>query len=143
VFNDGLGFSTAFGAPTDLDALELLYASLLTQATAAMAAAGRSGGARARGRAFRHSFLLAFADRIGERLARATATAVDDARTVHGDEVLPVLASRDAASEQARDAAFPRVRGQRISMSSPEGWVAGRAAADLARLGPEGQLRAG
>jgi hypothetical protein len=143
VFNEGLGLSTVFGTPSDLDAVELLFASLLTQATAAMAAAGRTGGARARGRAFRRSFLLAFAYRIGERLAQATASAVTDARAVHGDGVLPVLASRDAAAEEARDAAFPQLRGQRITTSSPEGWIAGRAAADQARLGPEGQLRAG
>ncbi len=144
VFNEGLGFSTVFGAPTDVDTVELLYASLLTQATASMAAAGRSGGARARGRAFRQSFLLAFSTRIGERLEAATSTAVDDARAVHGDDILPVLASRDAASEDARDTAFPYLRrGRRITTSSPEGWVAGQAAADLARLGPDGQLRAG
>jgi hypothetical protein len=143
VFNEGLGFSTLFGGPNDLDAVELLYTSLLTQATAAMAAAGRSGGARSRGRSFRQSFLLSFAYRIGERLEEATATAVDDARAVHGDNVLPVLASRDAASEEARDAAFPQLRGQRIAMNSREGWAAGRAAADLARLGPDAELRAG
>ena len=143
VFNEGLGLSTVFGTPSDLDAVELLFASLLTQATAVMTAAGRTGGARARGRAFRRSFLLAFAYRIGERLAEATAAAVTDARAVHGDNVLPVLASRDAAAEEARDAAFPQLRGQRITTSSPEGWIAGRAAADQARLGPEGQLRAG
>lgn len=143
VFNDGLGFSTVFGQPSDLDAVEMLFTSLLTQATASMTAAGRRGGARARGRSFRQSFLLAFATRIGERLQAATSAAVEDARAVHGDNILPVLASQDAAATDARDAAFPRlVVGRRLTTSSPEGWFAGQAAADLAHLGPEAQLRA-
>jgi hypothetical protein len=108
-----------------------------------MAAAGRRGGARARGRAFRQSFLLAFAYRIGQRLDEAKATAVDDARAVHGDDILPVLASRDEAAVEARDLAFPKLRvRRRLTTSSPEGWYAGQAAADLAHLGPEAQLRA-
>jgi hypothetical protein len=171
VWSAGLGIGTVFGNPNDLDAVELLFASLLTQATAAMVAAtpaapaqptpgpagrmnlfrrgapgggnGGNGGNGGQARSFRQSFLVAYAVRIGERLRAATASAVDDARAEHGDNVLPVLAARDEAAEAARAATFPKLRTQRISTSSPEGWVAGRAAADRARLGPDTALRAG
>lgn len=141
VFSEWPGFTTVFGAPNDIAAVELLYTSLLTQATAAMTAAGRTGGAQARGRSFRQSFLVAFANRIGERLEQATSSAVDDARAQHGDNVLPVLASRDAAAEEARDEAFPQLTSQQVGANSYQGWVAGQAAADLARLGPDAELQ--
>lgn len=140
VWADQLGLSTVFGATRDIDAVELLYASLLTQATAAMAAAGRSEGARSRVRSFRQAFLVAYASRIGERLRDATSAAVDEARAVHGDSLLPVLASRDVAATEARDDAFPQLRKKSISFTNHAGWLAGRTAADLARLGPEAEL---
>lgn len=142
VRNPAFGICTVFGATNDLDAVELLYASLLTQATAAMVREGRSG-AHARSRGFRSSFLVAYATRVGQRLREATSAAVQDARTAHGDNVLPVLASRDEAADTARDQAFPRVSHERISPRDPAGWSAGYAAADLARLGPDTELRAG
>jgi hypothetical protein len=141
VWQPDLSLSTVFGLPNDLDAVELLFTSLLTQATAAMVAAGRTLGSRGRGRAFRQSFLVAFASRIGERLLDANQSAVDEARHRHGDDVLPVLANREEAAEAARTEAFPRLRKQRISTSNYDGWIAGRAAADAARLGPEAALK--
>jgi hypothetical protein len=137
VWHPDFSMSTVFGQPGDLDAVELLFTSLLTQATAAMVTAGRSVGAHARERSFRQSFLVAFASRIGERLREATAMAVDEARVRHGDGVLPVLANSEAVARAARTEAFPRLRTQRISTSNYHGWVAGQAAADAARLGPE------
>jgi hypothetical protein len=56
IWSSELGFATVFGFPTDLTAVELIYASLLVQATAAMVRLG--SGKRAR--EFRESFLLAF-----------------------------------------------------------------------------------
>jgi hypothetical protein len=161
VWSSGMGIATVFGAPNDIDAVELLFASLLAQATAAMVAAtpnpatasglllgrfGRrkgGGGNGGQSRSFRQSFLVAYAVRIGERLQEAADTAAHDARAEHGDNVLPVLAARDAAAEEACALTFPRLRTQRISTSNAEGWVAGRAAADRARLGPDTALRAG
>lgn len=140
VWHPDLSLSTMFGLPSDLDAVELLFTSLLTQATAAMVAAGRSLGSRGRERSFRQSFLVAFASRIGERLQDANQSAVDEARHRHGDDVLPVLANREQAAEAARTEAFPRLLKQRISTSNHTGWMAGRAAADAARLGPEGAI---
>jgi hypothetical protein len=140
VWQSELSLSTVFGLPDDIDAVELLFTSLLTQATAAMVAAGGTLGTRGRERSFRQSFLVAFASRIGERLLDANTTAVDEARHRHGDDVLPVLANREKAAVAARDEAFPRLRKQRISTSNYDGWIAGRAAADAARLGPEAAI---
>jgi hypothetical protein len=142
VWHPDMSFSTAFGLVNDLDAVELLFTSLLTQATAAMVAAGRSLGSQGRERSFRQSFLVAFATRIGERLREATASQVDAARVRHGDNVLPVLANREAAADAARSEAFPRLRTHRISTSNHHGWIAGQAAADAARLGPDASITA-
>lgn len=70
VWQQGLGFSTVVGFPTDLRAVELLFTSLMVQATTAMTAAGsrEHWSGRNRTRSFRSSFLTAFAVRIGERL---------------------------------------------------------------------------
>ena len=74
VWHKDLGFSTVVGFEVDLRAVELLYASLLVQATAAMRAEGsrtnRYGESTTR--SFRSSFLEAFAQRIGERLTQAS-----------------------------------------------------------------------
>jgi hypothetical protein len=142
VFSQELGFSTVFGTRSDLDAVELLYASLLTQATAAMRDRERTGETGP-ARSFRQTFLVAFAGRIGERLRKATSSAVDEAQRQHGERLLPVLASRQAAAEDAMHEAFPRTRSAGVSLNSYDGWVAGRAAADLARLGPDTELLAG
>src|SRR5205823_6695559 len=95
VWSADFGVSTLFGADDDLDIVEVLFTSLLCQATAAMAAAGsaRAGaiGRRARSRSFRQSFLVAYATRVGARLRQATAAATDEAAEVHGAErLLPV-----------------------------------------------------
>ena len=140
VWHPDFSMSTVFGQPGDIDSVELLFTSLLTQGTAAMVASGRSLGAQARERSFRQSFLVAFASRIGERLRDATAAAVDAAREQHGDGVLPVLANSEAAAEAARTEAFPNLKTQRISTSNYHGWIAGQAAADAARLGPEAAI---
>ena len=102
-----------------------------------------SGGNGGQARSFRQSFLVAYAVRIGERLQDAADAAATAATAEHGDNVLPVLAARDLAAEQACADSFPQLRTQRISTSNAEGWVAGRAAADRARLGPDAALRAG
>ena len=81
-------------------------------------------------KAFRRSFLVAYAIRIGERLREAT----DRELAGHGD-LLPVLRNRDVQVREAMDKVFPhtvRARGRRVD--SLEGWESGRAAADEAVL---------
>ncbi|WP_346048393.1 DUF2786 domain-containing protein [Actinomadura chokoriensis] len=138
VWHRELGFSTVLGFPDDLAAVEILYTSLLVQATSAMVHAGprRDALGRSRTRSFRHAFLNAYAARIGERLRDAAGEAADRAAAdAGGKDLLPVLAARDRAVERAVDTMFPNLaKGRAGSVSNYEGWLAGRAAADLASL---------
>ena len=109
VWQKGLGFSTVVGFPTDLRAVELLFTSLMVQATAAMTAAGsrEHWSGQSRTRSFRRSFLTAFAMRIGERLEQA-ATEGQQEWEAAGDLAADSgegAASSDAAPDgDARDA---------------------------------------
>ncbi|GAA1549051.1 DUF2786 domain-containing protein [Actinomadura kijaniata] len=135
VWHRELGFSTVLGFPADLAAVEVLFTSLLVQATAEMVHAGprRDARGRSRTRSFRHAFLNAYATRVGERL-RETVDRV--AAETAGKDLLPVLVERDRAVRRAVDEMFPNLsRGRTGSVSNYEGWLAGRAAADLADLG--------
>ncbi|POM23722.1 hypothetical protein BTM25_23430 [Actinomadura rubteroloni] len=135
VWHRDLGLATIVGHPAELAAVELLFTSLLVQATAAMTHAGPRGDApaRTRIRSFRHSFLNAYAARIGERLRAAAEHAAGHAGT--RADLVPALAARDAAVDRAVDTLFPGlVRGRARAVSNVAGWAAGRAAADLAGL---------
>lgn len=139
------GFATVFGAEDDLDTVELLYTSLMVQATRAMVAGETSpavvpGGGRIR--SFRQSFLVAFAGRIGTRLRKAAEAATADA-TRGRASLLPVLARRSEDAEAAVREAYPSVGTSRVSANDPEGWHAGRAAADRAQLDLHEALRGG
>jgi hypothetical protein len=139
------GFATVFGDEADLDAVELLYTSLLVQATRAMVAAQRSGGAgRAGGggrtRSYRQSFLIAFARRIGARL-REAADAVTSAGAAHSTALVPLFVARRRAAEEAADEAFPRVTATRMSANDAAGWHAGTEAGSRAQLDHHGVLR--
>jgi uncharacterized protein DUF2786 len=134
VFLSRVGMSMVFGFAADLDVTELLFTSLLVQATSAMVRAGADS--RSRTKAFRQSFLIAYAVRIGERLTKATAAAEHEvAEETPGRNLLPVLASRERAVTEAVESTFTnltRTRGLRVT--DEEGWASGRAAADLATL---------
>ncbi len=131
-----LGIVTVFGFPADLDITELLFTSLLTQATSSMVAAGRSVDrtGTSRTKSFRRTFIIAFALRVGERLREAAEVAADDARTTFGGSLLPVLASRNEQVMAHQTEVFPNVRTTRSSISNAAGWHAGRTAADNATL---------
>ena len=129
VWSPEFAFTTVFGFDTDIDAVELLHTSLLVQAHRAMTRDERAVR-KARIKAFRRSFLVAYAARVGERLERATRHEI--AR--HAD-LLPVLRDRDLQVREALRKSFPRTvkaRGSRVD--SLEGWESGRAAADEAEL---------
>jgi hypothetical protein len=145
VWMSGYGFSTVVGYANDVNIVEVLYTSLLVQATRAVTASGavRDSLGRSRTRSFRQSFLLSFASRIGERLRGATRMATDEATDVHGSRLLPVLAGRAATVNQAFEEMFPDLVATSTRISNLAGWTAGRVAADLAHLGPEQQLLPG
>jgi hypothetical protein len=137
VWSRQFGFATVLGFPTDLDAVELLYTSLLVQATAAMVHAGsrRDRYGRSSTRSFRQSFLTAYAHRIGERLSAATRDASRDATEQEGrEELLPVLVARDDAVRAAVEAMFPELNSHSVAINNREGWISGLAAADRASL---------
>ncbi len=144
VWNKQLGFCTAVGFGADLDAVEVLFTSLLVQATTVMMRAGSRDDAsgRSRTRSFRHSFLTAYASRIGERLDEATGSQTAQAAAEPaGGNLLPVLAARDRDVEEAVSAMFPHLTRRSVgSVTNRQGWVAGRAAADLATLNAGPQL---
>jgi Protein of unknown function (DUF2786) len=131
-----LGLVTVFGFDADQDIVELLFTSLLAQATSAMVAAGRSTdlGGTSRTKSFRRAFILAYASRIGERLAEAKQAATQSAHTDLGDSFLPVLASRDEQVEAAVNEMFPNLKRTSSRISNVEGWNAGREAANQATL---------
>ncbi|HVA59858.1 MAG TPA: DUF2786 domain-containing protein [Mycobacteriales bacterium] len=134
VWSGGLGFCTVFGFRTDLDGVEMLYTSLLVQGTSMLLAAGRAGP-RQRSRSYRQSFLSGFATRIGQRLEQAAESAIGEAAAEHGDRLLPVLAGRTRAVDDACERAFAEVQRRPLSIGNGAGWVAGTVAADLATLG--------
>jgi hypothetical protein len=132
VWTPDLGFATVFGFDADIDAVDMLHASLLVQAQRAMSRTEPPGSGKAgksRLKTFRASFLVAFAHRIGERLAQAARAALP----VEDGNLLPVLRSRDVQVRETMNRVFPRTeraRGARVD--SDEGWREGRAAADRA-----------
>jgi len=136
VWNEPFGFSTVVGFETDLEAVELLYTSLLVQATHAMtkAEAAQRAGGRKRTKTFRQSFLAAYAHRIGTRLAVAAETQVTD-------DLLPVLASREVAVTAHTDRMFPQTTTTRLrGVSDAAGWTEGAQAADRAQVGGRPRL---
>ncbi|KAA6215446.1 DUF2786 domain-containing protein [Streptomyces albofaciens JCM 4342] len=142
VWSGDVAFSTLIGFEADLEAAELLYTSLLLQATTAMHRAGdahHSHGRSRRTRDFRQTFLVAYADRIRTRLAAATEEATSEAATSTPD-LLPVLAAREVAVAETAGELFPDTAAVRMrGVRDAAGWEQGRAAADRARLGRRGE----
>ena len=135
VLHSELGMVSLFGYASDLDAVELLYASLLVQATGSVTAMGpqRDARGRSRTRSFRQSFFYGFAHTISERLETAASTVTEE-MTRADDRLLPVLAARDQRVDDAVEAAFPDLRRVRSPVSNYDGYVAGRAAGETATL---------
>ncbi|WP_105970892.1 DUF2786 domain-containing protein [Streptomyces geranii] len=135
VWNEALGFSTVVGFDPDLETVELLYTSLLVQATTAMtkAEAVQRAAGRKRTKTFRQSFMAAYAHNMGERL---TATAAAQTPTPGDSEsLLPILATRDVAVTAHLTHLFPTTTTTRLRAITDEaGWEEGTAAATRARV---------
>lgn len=163
VWSSGLSFVTVIGFESDQAATETIFTSLLVQATAAMTAEGRRVDqyGQSRTRAFRQSFLTAYAHRIGTRLREVTdeATAAAGAAASGGDAQGPdvgsapprrgvlvrVLAERAKEVDDRVSALFPRLVAKPLGGTTDvEGWSAGARAADRADLfGKERSLASG
>ncbi|HZA73720.1 MAG TPA: DUF2786 domain-containing protein [Propionibacteriaceae bacterium] len=131
VWNKPLGLVTVLGTPVDVDQVEMLFTSLLIQATRAMAEAGaRRAGSFDRSASFRRSFLMAYAVRIGERLTESSAAAAAS----YGAELVPVLQRQTDAVQAEFERLFPQTRTAKAGRYNAAGWGAGREAADRAHL---------
>jgi hypothetical protein len=129
VWNEPLGLVTVLGTPVDVDQVEMLFTSLLIQATRAMAEAGaRRAGSFDRSASFRRSFLMAYAVRIGERLNETN----EAATASYGSALVPLMQRQTSAVQQEFDRLFPQTRQTRAGRYNALGWDAGRAAADRA-----------
>ena len=129
-----LGCVVIVGAETDLDLVDLLTTSLLVQASRAMLVAGRRHAVRGQSRtkSFRLSFLVAYATRIGERLADTSSSVTEELR--RDDRLLPVLAARNRAADEAFTRLFPQTVASPLAAYDTVGLGAGRSAADTATL---------
>lgn len=136
------GMATLMGFPVDLQLTDLLFTSLLVQATRASAAATAADRSLSTP-SFRRAFIIAFAHRIAERLEAARDHVAAEAAAEYGDSLLPVLASREAAVEAAYEAAFPNATTTRGRSLNAAGWYAGRAAADAADIGAGAAITSG
>ncbi|MFD8984030.1 DUF2786 domain-containing protein [Streptomyces sp. NPDC059564] len=139
VWNSGFEFSTVVGFESDLEAVELLHTSLLVQGTAAMtrAEAAQRAGGRKRTKTFRQSFLLAYASRLGRRLAETAEHTATEA-----PDNLPALVARDVAVTSRAEEMFPRTTTTRLRGATDHaGWEDGTAAADAAHVGGVGRGR--
>ncbi|MFD8198935.1 DUF2786 domain-containing protein [Streptomyces sp. NPDC059701] len=137
VWSEALGFSTVVGFETDLEAVELLYTSLLVQAETAMtkAEAAQRAGGRKRTKTFRQSFLAAYAHRAGTRLRAVAERTATESGAADAD-LLPVLASREVAVTDRLERMFPETTTTRLrGADDAAGWTEGTRAADRARVG--------
>lgn len=134
VWIKNLGCVVAVGVDADLNVVDLLSTSLLVQANRAMLVAGRHHDVRGQSRtkSFRHSFLVAYAGRIGERLSVASSSVT--AEMQRDERLLPVLAARSRAADEAVAQLFPRTVASPLAAHDALGLGAGRAAADTATL---------
>ncbi len=137
-----IGIATVMGFPVDLQLTDMLFTSLLVQATRASADA-TAADPRLRTPSFRRAFLIAFADRIGERLETTREHASADAELQYGTALVPILADRSAAVDVAFSESFPNAVTAPIRRVNAAGWRAGRAAADRAHIGAGAAITAG
>jgi uncharacterized protein DUF2786 len=129
IYNASLAIATVVGVPVDVDQVEMLFTSLLIQATRAMAEAGAARpGTFDRSATFRRSFLTAYAVRIGERLIEADAAATES----YGKDLVPLLQRQEDAVQQEFDRLFPHIKMTGEGYYDRRGWEAGRRAADRA-----------
>lgn len=137
IFHPRYSFTTVIGFAHDLSATEVLFTSLLVQAQSALAEAGRHAppGARTRSRSFKSSFLMGYANRVGERLAEINRSVTQTAEEETSRSVLPALVARASVVDEEMDRRFAdSVVGQSRGGHDPFGYHQGSAAADVAQL---------
>ncbi len=137
VYHPSYNMASVVGFASDIAGTETLYTSLLVQSQAALQGhATRSmPGGRARSRSFRSSFLMSFTQRIDERLEEINAFVTSAAAVETGSSLLPVLAARDDAIDEAVSTMFGSLSSNAVrGGTDAAGWAHGRWAADQARV---------
>lgn len=133
---------TVIGYETDASAVDVLYTSLMIQATVAMKAATIPVGENTT--AFRRSFLFGFSERVAERLREANRIVTDQIQAESDESVALVLVDRQEAVDEdlfRRYGKLPRLgAAARLARS---GIGAGRAAGGRADLAGNRGVAAG
>lgn len=143
---DDRGFDQGMcvGFPSDIDAVEVIFTSLLVQSTNEMLAQDyvaerwsdgtiRTGGSLG---TFRRNFLLGFSHRVAERLEEANRKAVQEVQENTGSSVVLVLRDRRSLVAEKYLELFPNARTQTIrTTANPEAHQAGYMAGGRADLG--------
>ena len=132
---------TVLGFASDRARVELLYTSLLLQASSQLARQ-RPAWAGESVAAYRRSWLHGFAVRVHQRLVEAEARAAESAARASpssgpsaGPSVALVLADRRARVDRAYAEAFPQIGRARHARLSGSGYAAGTQAGARADLG--------
>jgi uncharacterized protein DUF2786 len=136
-WNGKVAAVTVFGHASDRERVELLYTSLLLQATAQLVRV-RPPGPGESVAAYRRSWLEGFSAQIHRRLVEAERRAAGDiSRGPAGPHtgVAVVLADRRRRVDSQFDATFPRLATLRPSVLSGSGRTAGAHAGQRADLG--------
>jgi hypothetical protein len=137
VFIGQVAMSSVVGFVSDLSAVELLFTSLLVQAQTALADAAKRAraGTRTRSQSYRSAFLLAYTDRIGDRLREINEEVFAEVEAEQGPAFLPVLRSRSATVDDYLTERFGELTSSRVRGGyDAAGWAGGRTAADNAQL---------
>lgn len=134
--------ATVFGYADDIECAELLYTSLLMQATSAMLASGSHVDyfGQSRTKSFRRSFLIAYAYRIGSRLQESRDVAVKEQTSNLSTSVSLVLASKAVAVTESLESHFPNLQRWSPNVSNAAGVRAGSRAANTAVLNNQAEV---
>ena len=122
-----------FGFAADLERVELLYTSLLVQASMALAVVDIPEWDSVA--AFRRSWLVGFACAVGERLRQAEERASAAPRPASGPSVALVLADRSDRVDRRVEEAYPHLRISPARRLMGGGLDSGYAAGQRADLG--------
>ncbi len=118
-----------FGFASDLERTELLYTSLLVQASYGLAAARVPEWESPA--AFRRSWLVGFTRAVGARLTMADWMASSEAQTAPGGPSVALVPAIVAASYRRADEAYPRLRASPPRRLQGSGLKGGYAAGEL------------
>lgn len=137
--NDRYGWSEGtgqvFGWESDVEAFDVLFASLMMQAETECARSIRENPYSEHGRSFKQSFLIAFAQRVGARLRQQRQQVIAETDISTPGTALAVV-DRDRAVVSRWEQLHPDLgKGTGIRNSGAAGARAGRAAGDRANIG--------